>query len=91
MLLASGFIYVLVFKPPPMTRMGIISVGREGQTVTEMLLVAFDYGIGVVGLYLVYSARRYMHNPRYMVFLFISGALISAFSIVMLLTIHNLK
>ncbi len=87
----SGFTYVLVYKPPPMTNTGVIAPGLDRETSSEAILVAITYILGLFGLYLVYIARHHIHNPKYMSLLLISGSLISALVIIMLLTIYDMK
>ncbi|MCD6563605.1 MAG: hypothetical protein J7K23_06810 [Thermoproteales archaeon] len=87
----SGFTYVLVYKPPPMTTTGVIAPGLDRETSSESILVTITYILGLFGLYLVYIARQHIHNPKYMSLLLIAGSLISALVIIMLLTVYNMK
>lgn len=85
----SGFTYVLVYKPPPMTTTGVIAPGLDRETSSEAILITIVYILGTLGLYLVYTARHHIHNPRYMSVLFISGSLIALLVIIMLVAIYR--
>ncbi len=88
---ASGFLRVVTYSSPPITPGGAaIALGSE-QTGIEFLLTAFSYTIGLVGLYIIYKARRYLFNPRYMLFLLIGGMLLSVLSFLMLNAMYSMK
>jgi len=88
---ASGFTYVVVNSSPPLSPGGTaIAIGTD-QTSIEFLLVLFGYLIGLIGLYIIYRARRYLHNPRFMLFIMMGGMLLSALSFLLLNTLYSIK
>lgn len=88
---ASGFLRVITYSSPPLTPGGTaIALGSE-QTGIEFLLTSFSYVMGLAGLYIIYRARRYLFNPRYMLFLLVGGMLLSLLSFLMLNAMYSMK
>ncbi len=88
-LIASGFFYVIINRPPPMAGAGFIWPSPNGETGTEMLVVAFLYGITLGGLWLVYDASRYRYRGSYVNQALFGGSLIFILALVMLILIVN--
>ena len=87
----SGFFYVAVERPPPIGREGALAYGLNRQTGVEMLAVLLGYSMGLGGLYLVYSSRKYSHNPSAATLNLVSGCALLVLSLLLLSSMYAIK
>ncbi len=89
--IASGLIYVIVYKPPPMIGSGFVIRDPNSQTVSEVIVVSFSYGVGLLGLWLIYTSTKYRYRHSYLSILLVGGIVLAILSILMLSAIYNMK
>jgi len=90
-LLGAGIVYVLVERPPLTLGIYFFYPGTGAQTVAEMLVVAFLYAIGVVGLLMTYEAPKYRHNRQQLGAILMTGLLLMVISALLLILVYTWK
>ncbi len=89
--IAGGLFYVMVEKPPAMGGYGMVFPSTRGQTSSELMLSALGYSLGTLGFYLIFTAKKHVHNPRYATFQVLAGALMIVLSVMYLLVMLGMK
>lgn len=89
--LCSGIFYVLSERPPFSLGVRLVYPGSGAQTASEFFIVAFLYGVGFVGLLLIYEAPRYKYRRGLMISTLLSGATLLILSTLLLLLVYWMK
>ena len=89
--IAGGLFFVLVEAPPPVAGRSMVYPSVRTQTSSELLLSAMGYALASLGFYLVLSARRHAHNPRYATFQVLAGSIIVALSVMFMAVMYGMK
>lgn len=89
--IVGGIFFVVVERPPPVTGRGMVFPSTRTQTVSELILSSLGYALASSGFYLIFSAKRHLHNPRYATFQVLAGSLIVALSIMYLAVMYGMK
>jgi hypothetical protein len=90
-LVSAGIVYVLVERPPPSLGVYFYYPGTGAQTVSEMLVVAFLYAIGIAGLLMIYEAPKYRYRRQQMGAILTIGLLSVVISALLLILMYSLK
>uniref|UniRef100_A0A7J3X9L4 Uncharacterized protein n=1 Tax=Thermofilum pendens TaxID=2269 RepID=A0A7J3X9L4_THEPE len=88
---SAGFIYVLVERPPPTLGVYFFYPGTGAQTISEMLVVAFLYAIGIAGLLMIYEAPKYRYRRQQLGAILTTGLLLTVISALLLILIYTWK
>ncbi|RLE73312.1 MAG: hypothetical protein DRJ37_00585 [Thermoprotei archaeon] len=91
LLVMGGILYVIVNNPPPLYGEGPFAYGLNRQSSVEAFVVAFAYAVGIGGLYLLYTTRRYYYDLRFLSINLISGTLLLLLSLLLLQSIYAMK
>ncbi|RLE66118.1 MAG: hypothetical protein DRJ38_02420 [Thermoprotei archaeon] len=91
LLVMGGLLYVIVNNPPPLYSEGPFAYGLNRQSSIEALVVAFAYAVGIGGLYLLYTTRRYYYDLRFLSINLVSGTLLLLLSLLLLQSIYAMK
>lgn len=90
-LLLGGITFSIVRKSPVSIGVTIIFPRSYFQTQMETIIVALGYISGFLGAYLIYNAKRKIHDPDYVNMIITMGIFLMLFSSFLLWTLNYIK